>query len=99
MNYGVHLLVYHIYDADNSVLPGINSVATAMSDDRLAICAEDCPETVKEEVSYIWDVNAQKKGEDKPLKTNDHCMDAKRYPIHTAYPATAFERAFVSGRA
>ena len=81
--------------ANNAVLPGINSVATAMSDNRFAIVGGNCPNTVKEEVSYIWDVNAQKRGEDKPMKENDHCMDAKRYPIHTEFPAASFQRVYI----
>lgn len=73
--------------SNNDVLAGINSVATLMQDGRYKVVAEDCPETCKEHVSYIWDEHAQKRGEDAPVKEHDHCEDAVRYPIHTVYPA------------
>lgn len=79
---------------DNSVLEGINTVATNLTQDRIHYVREKCPNTLKEVVSYIWDEKAQKLGEDKPLKTNDHCMDAERYPLHTQYPAVPKEMVF-----
>jgi hypothetical protein len=31
--------------------------------------------------SYTWDPKAQERGEDKPMKTNDHGPDALRYLV------------------
>jgi len=31
----------------------------------------------------VWDTNAVDRGEDVPLKENDHCMDAVRYMVKT----------------
>lgn len=80
-------LMNNIVSANNEVLGGINSVSTLLSDDRLKILKVACPETIKEIVSYIWDAKKQLLGEDAPVKEHDHCMDAARYPVHTAYPA------------
>lgn len=33
--------------------------------------------------SYTWDEKAANRGEDKPIKENDHAMDAVRYFINT----------------
>ena len=41
---------------------------------------------IKEFFSYIWDAKAQERGEDKPVKTNDHALDALRYLLMTIFP-------------
>ena len=33
--------------------------------------------------SYIWDEKAAQRGEDRPVKENDHAMDAVRYFVYT----------------
>ena len=33
--------------------------------------------------SYIWDEKAAQQGEDRPVKENDHAMDAVRYFVYT----------------
>jgi len=38
--------------------------------------------------SYVWDPKAQERGEDKPLKQQDHAMDRNRYFIYTKYKRT-----------
>ncbi|KIL46944.1 large subunit terminase [Jeotgalibacillus alimentarius] len=68
--------------ADNAVLDGIQTVSNLLEHNRLYI-HKDCKETLREFSSYIWDEKAQTRGEDKPKKENDHCLDALRYPIHT----------------
>ena len=44
---------------------------------------ESCENTIKEFGSYIWDAKAVERGEDKPVKERDHCMDAARYHAYT----------------
>jgi DegV family protein with EDD domain len=44
---------------------------------------KDCKETIKEFGSYIWDEKAVERGDDKPVKQHDHCMDAARYFAYT----------------
>jgi len=41
-----------------------------------------CSYTVNELNAYSWDPKAQQRGEDKPIKTHDHCMDAIRYVVN-----------------
>ena len=43
----------------------------------------DVPETFAEMMSYAWDEKASEKGEDRPVKGNDHAMDAMRYFVMT----------------
>lgn len=70
------------WPADNSVLDGIRNVSSLLSTDALAFSAA-CKATIDEMQGYAWDDKAQAKGEDKPLKVNDHGPDAVRYGIHT----------------
>jgi len=70
--------------ADNSVLDGIRTVGNLLAADRLLI-SKYCYNAIKEMQSYSWDPKAQKNGEDKPLKTNDHCADAIRYVVVYAF--------------
>ena len=37
-----------------------------------------CKDSIKQAQTYSWDIKAQQKGEDKPLKINDHCPDMWR---------------------
>lgn len=81
--------------ADNEVLKGINTVSTFIDQGRFHIVKSRCPETMMEFASYIWDPNAQLRGEDEPMKEHDHCLDPIRYGLHTEYPAVSFKRIFV----
>ena len=65
-------------DARNAVIDGIRDVASYLSSGRLKISTE-CKNTLKEIHTYSWDETAQAKGIDRPIKSNDHCMDAMRY--------------------
>lgn len=72
-----------VIQADNEVLPGIQTVARLLAADKLAV-HDSCEHTLQEVPSYVWDTKAQqRRGEDKPLKQNDHAMDAWRYALHT----------------
>lgn len=64
--------------ANNTVLEGIAETANMISNGELFIM-EDCTETIIEFGIYSWDPKASDRGEDAPLKDNDHCMDAMRY--------------------
>lgn len=67
-----------VYDAINDVLDGIRNVSRLFSQDALTIDTK-CQNLNMELPSYVWDKAAQIKGEDKPLKQNDHACDALRY--------------------
>ncbi len=71
-------------DADNSVLDGIRTQARMLKNGEYAICA-GCTQTIADYDAYCWDAKAQLKGEDKPLKQNDHTKDAERYLLHSLY--------------
>ncbi len=73
---------YHVQDARNEVLDGISDVCSLLGSDGLAFW-EGCQGTVREFSSYLWDASAAKRGEDVPLKENDHAMDAIRYFVRT----------------
>jgi len=71
-----------VYEAKNEVLEGIRFVSTLFSNEKLYI-DKSCINLQKELASYVWDEKAQKRGEDKPLKQNDHAPDALRYALFT----------------
>jgi phage terminase large subunit len=71
-----------VHKADNDVIDGISDVQTMLADGRLLVSA-DCKNTIKEFEVYSWDSKAADNGEDKPIKQNDHCMDALRYFVRT----------------
>lgn len=73
---------YSIKKAKNDVLDGIRYVGTLLNQE-LILFSQDCVNTIKEFNSYIWDSKATDRGEDKPIKTHDHAMDAVRYFCYT----------------
>ncbi len=73
---------YHTQDADNDVANGINDVCTLLGADKLAFMP-CCGNTIKEFGAYLWDAKAADRGEDAPVKENDHAMDAVRYFVRT----------------
>jgi PBSX family phage terminase large subunit len=78
----------YVERADNDVLAGIQTVSTLLEQGRIII-HPDCKNLIREFNSYIWDAKAQKKrGEDKPVKENDHALDALRYALHTSIGQT-----------
>lgn len=73
---------YHTKDANNAVLEGISDVCSMLGADYLAFMP-CCEKTIAEFGSYLWDRKAVERGEDAPLKENDHCADAVRYFVRT----------------
>jgi PBSX family phage terminase large subunit len=71
----------HVRQADNEVLKGIELVSS-MIDMGLMRVLRHCKHTLREFGAYRWDPKAQERGEDKPIKQDDHCMDAIRYVIN-----------------
>lgn len=65
--------------ADNNVADGIRETASAMQLGRIKV-SPSIKEWKKEVQGYVWD---DKTGEDKPIKENDHYMDATRYFVKT----------------
>jgi PBSX family phage terminase large subunit len=73
---------FRVIKAKNSVEDGIRNVMTALNK-KLIYYNDCCKETFREFSSYIWDVKAADRGEDKPIKQNDHHMDSDRYFVNT----------------
>lgn len=71
-----------VKEANNDVIDGIRFVSNYLSSKKLFISSK-CENLIKEISVYSWDEKAQKKGEDKPKKENDHAVDALRYAIYT----------------
>jgi PBSX family phage terminase large subunit len=71
-----------VFNANNSVLDGIKFVSEYLAKRLFFVCSS-CVNTIKEFGSYIWDPKAAKRGEDSPLKENDHGMDRDRYALFT----------------
>lgn len=69
---------YRALKANNVVLKGIRQTASCLHRGILKF-NECCKHTFLEFASYRWDTKATEQGEDKPLKQDDHCMDAVRY--------------------
>jgi len=72
---------YKVLPADNDVLDGIRETANAMFNGYIAISPK-LKNWVKEAGGYVWD---DKCIDDRPLKENDHLMDAMRYFVKTKY--------------
>lgn len=70
---------YKVVPADNAVLDGIRETANALDNDYVKI-AMRCKNWQMEASGYSWQ---QDEVEDKPVKENDHLMDATRYFVKT----------------
>lgn len=78
-----------VIDANNDVLPGIKTVGKFIAGKNIVI-HKSC-QTLRDHIqSYAWDPKAADRGEDKPIKKNDHILDALRYAIFTAFPQGEF---------
>ncbi len=73
-----------IKHANNDVVDGIRCVGNLISSGNLVIC-KACTTLVKEIEGYVWDEKAVRRGEDKPLKTRDHAIDALRYVVFSHF--------------
>ena len=70
--------VPNVRKADNSVLEGISLISSLVENDKFRVL-RICAHTIEEILSYAWDTKAATAGEDRPIKLNDHCVDALRY--------------------
>ena len=71
-----------VLGADNGVADGIRRVGELLREGRL-LFSDRCRRTAGEFQAYSWDESAAARGEDRPLKEHDHCMDALRYFVTT----------------
>jgi PBSX family phage terminase large subunit len=74
-----------VVPADNTVIDGIREVAMLLGLNLLKFHAPTTVDAWGEFVGYVWDPKKQAKGEDAPLKVNDHAPDAVRYGIRSTH--------------
>lgn len=79
-----------IMEAVNDVVDGIREVGKRLKNNLLFVM-ESCTNILREFNSYVWDPKSQKVGEDKPMKDNDHCLDALRYYVYTRLQGGTFD--------
>jgi PBSX family phage terminase large subunit len=80
---------FPVIDANNDVIPGIRTVSKFISNKNIVI-HKSCKILLEHLQSYSWDHKAADRGEDKPVKINDHILDALRYACYTAFPQGEF---------
>ena len=73
---------FAVLKANNDVANGIRNMGTFLARGKMKYSAE-CVNTFNEFRAYVWDTKAATRGEDVPVKENDHAMDADRYFINT----------------
>jgi PBSX family phage terminase large subunit len=67
---------------NNEVLNGIRTVSSLFARGKLFV-HRSCRNLLNELPGYSWDDDKAAKGEDAPIKVDDHACDAMRYAIHT----------------
>ena len=72
----------HTTDANNDVEEGIQRMTSDIRDGKCLVLAK-CKNLLREIEGYSWDPKAAERGEDKPIKKDDHCLDALRYVLAT----------------
>ncbi|MGJ9487110.1 PBSX family phage terminase large subunit [Actinotignum sp. GS-2025e] len=72
----------NVRDADNDVLYGIRTLASLLGTGQLKV-ADRCQGLITEIPGYVWDTKATQRGDDRPIKADDHSLDAARYAITT----------------
>lgn len=75
--------VSNVVNAKNDVLDGIRTVGSLLATGKLVV-HESCKGLIDEIGGYSWDPVAAERGEDKPLKVDDHSCDSSRYAIATS---------------
>lgn len=68
-----------VVDADNEVVEGIKTTNTVMKQKRIRFNRPKTLNTVRETQNYAWDDKASQRGEEKPVKKDDHGPDTVRY--------------------
>lgn len=69
---------FRVRHADNDVINGIRDTGTCLQNGTIKI-SNECKELRKEIEGYVWDSSE----DDRPVKVNDHLMDAMRYFVKT----------------
>ena len=79
---------WRVRDANNDVISGIRTQAKMLKSGEYKLTADATNrQAIRDYGAYLWDSKAQARGEDKPLKQNDHTKDEERYFLHTTFAA------------
>ena len=73
----------YVREADNEVLDGIRKVGTLFQRRALLVNETRCMGLIGELGTYLWDEKAALRGEEKPVKQQDHGPDALRYFVNS----------------
>ena len=76
---------FYVKEGDNDVLDGIRVVSSLFTQKKLHIHRR-CEGLIRELRSYVWDEKTAQRGEEKPVKMQDHGPDSLRYVINTVLP-------------
>ena len=82
---------FKVRKADNDVLDGIRETATAMQTGKIKIIRSAAVNLVEELRGYVWD---EKSTDERPIKENDHAVDATRYlvkTLHVVKPTSSYK--------
>ena len=83
---------YRTLPTKNDVQPGIQTVSNLFSNGELCIM-DSCTKTLNEIYSYRWDESyADRTGNERPIKENDHLPDAIRYAVHSKFGSLGYFR-------
>jgi len=72
----------HCVDANNEVVPGIHRMVSDVKEGKCLILSK-CRNLIREIEGYCWDPKVAERGEDKPIKKDDHLVDCLRYCLST----------------
>ena len=72
----------YVREADNDVSDGIRRTGTLFARRRLLVNEANCMGLIDELGTYMWDDKAAQRGEEKPVKQQDHGPDALRYFVN-----------------
>lgn len=70
---------HQVNNANNDILFGIQCGQWAIECGKVALWHKGLDNFRRERSGYIWDAKKLERGEDAPVKANDHAMDAFRY--------------------
>jgi PBSX family phage terminase large subunit len=75
---------YLVRDAENEVLEGIRRTQTMIAQRKIKVLDNESNKALLKEISnYVWDAKAVERGDERPLKKDDHAVDALRYSVMT----------------
>lgn len=73
---------WSVLQAENDVLPGIERTASFIAR-RIIKINRRCVNLIREIQGYSWDTKRTEKGDEQPVKKDDHGCDALRYYVYT----------------